>query len=104
MAGPGWTSTAPLPGGDFPVDGIDRLIERFRAEFPFFDGRTADRLCRAYGTVAFTIFAGVSSLAECGAHFGHGLTQREVDHLKRRSEEHTSELPSLMRNSYAVFC
>src|SRR3546814_2046625 len=22
----------------------------------------------------------------------------------RRSEEHTSELPSLMRNSYAVFC
>src|SRR3546814_6315555 len=25
-------------------------------------------------------------------------------HLKRRSEEHTSELQSLMRNSYAVFC
>src|SRR3546814_6461169 len=24
--------------------------------------------------------------------------------LFRRSEEHTSELPSLMRNSYAVFC
>src|SRR3546814_2267208 len=23
---------------------------------------------------------------------------------RRRSEEHTSELPSLMRNSYAVFC
>src|SRR3546814_19712084 len=25
-------------------------------------------------------------------------------HLRRRSEEHTSELQSLMRNSYAVFC
>src|SRR3546814_7499089 len=25
-------------------------------------------------------------------------------HAHRRSEEHTSELPSLMRNSYAVFC
>src|SRR3546814_4380699 len=25
-------------------------------------------------------------------------------HLGRRSEEHTSELQSLMRNSYAVFC
>src|SRR3546814_1146639 len=24
--------------------------------------------------------------------------------IGRRSEEHTSELPSLMRNSYAVFC
>src|SRR3546814_4851872 len=25
-------------------------------------------------------------------------------HASRRSEEHTSELQSLMRNSYAVFC
>src|SRR3546814_9539183 len=28
----------------------------------------------------------------------------EVETLLRRSEEHTSELQSLMRNSYAVFC
>src|SRR3546814_972337 len=28
--------------------------------------------------------------------------EKAVDH--RRSEEHTSELQSLMRNSYAVFC
>src|SRR3546814_3839350 len=26
------------------------------------------------------------------------------DHRRARSEEHTSELQSLMRNSYAVFC
>src|SRR3546814_3804125 len=26
------------------------------------------------------------------------------DHAQRRSEEHTSELQSLMRSSYAVFC
>src|SRR3546814_9471895 len=26
------------------------------------------------------------------------------DHARGRSEEHTSELQSLMRNSYAVFC
>src|SRR3546814_5289607 len=31
---------------------------------------------------------------------GHG----PVHHFYRRSEEHTSELQSLMRNSYAVFC
>src|SRR3546814_8764243 len=31
--------------------------------------------------------------------------QVEVDRIiKRRSEEHTSELQSLMRSSYAVFC
>src|SRR3546814_5265210 len=28
----------------------------------------------------------------------------EFSHGNRRSEEHTSELQSLMRNSYAVFC
>src|SRR3546814_5772652 len=42
------------------------------------------------------------------------LARREIDHplaiepvetvADRRSEEHTSELQSLMRNSYAVFC
>src|SRR3546814_10919160 len=30
--------------------------------------------------------------------------QRPEEALKRRSEEHTSELQSLMRISYAVFC
>src|SRR3546814_9910115 len=37
---------------------------------------------------------------------GRQITQaRAVGHVgNRRSEEHTSELQSLMRNSYAVFC
>src|SRR3546814_2514603 len=30
--------------------------------------------------------------------------RRNLDPRGRRSEEHTSELQSLMRNSYAVFC
>src|SRR3546814_4393982 len=39
-------------------------------------------------------FAGVSSGAAVG----------EPNRMTSRSEEHTSELQSLMRNSYAVFC
>src|SRR3546814_5123283 len=35
-----------------------------------------------------------------GTHLGFGSTGAPVT----RSEEHTSELPSLMRSSYAVFC
>src|SRR3546814_9957313 len=35
---------------------------------------------------------------------GTRLEQRAVGHLHLRSEEHTSELQSLMRISYAVFC
>src|SRR3546814_9370678 len=40
-----------------------------------------------------------------GAHLGNGaqhLARGRIGHL--RSEEHTSELQSLMRISYAVFC
>src|SRR3546814_4499911 len=33
-----------------------------------------------------------------------GATNAHARHLGERSEEHTSEIPSLMRNSYAVFC
>src|SRR3546814_9388182 len=37
-----------------------------------------------------------------GVHFLHQIVADEAD--DQRSEEHTSELQSLMRNSYAVFC
>src|SRR3546814_8109825 len=35
---------------------------------------------------------------------GHGCVPRCCSIRATRSEEHTSELQSLMRNSYAVFC
>src|SRR3546814_8816873 len=34
----------------------------------------------------------------------HAVWKRFYDYVKSRSEEHTSELQSLMRISYAVFC
>src|SRR3546814_5953319 len=47
-------------------------------------------------------------LAIIRADTGHPLTPQyaELDDINgyTRSEEHTSELQSLMRNSYAVFC
>src|SRR3546814_3874615 len=35
---------------------------------------------------------------------GPGVRMKQIDKAERRSEEHTSELQSLMRISYAVFC
>src|SRR3546814_2554879 len=48
-------------------------------------------------------------LAEAGYPDGFGLTlgspnDRYINDAQVRSEEHTSELQSLMRISYAVFC
>src|SRR3546814_5769841 len=34
----------------------------------------------------------------------HVIHRRQAEFIALRSEEHTSELQSLMRNSYAVFC
>src|SRR3546814_6169715 len=46
--------------------------------------------------------AGGKKARQCGfAGIGFGIDPRD---LVRRSEEHTSELQSLMRISYAVFC
>src|SRR3546814_2086789 len=39
-----------------------------------------------------------------GRHFGGHIVIGEIDLVRIRSEEHTSELQSLMRISYAVFC
>src|SRR3546814_8066529 len=47
------------------------------------------------------IYEGRARQHEVVQPLAHAVAARA---LPRRSEEHTSELPSLMRNSYAVFC
>src|SRR3546814_9347761 len=44
----------------------------------------------------------IGMLADCLTQGGR--IDREIGESASRSEEHTSELQSLMRNSYAVFC
>src|SRR3546814_10773188 len=49
--------------------------------------------------------AGVPAEVHIIAKGGHAFAMRPLGHpVERRSEEHTSELQSLMRISYAVFC
>lgn len=83
ITGAHWTGSAPLPGGDFAIDGAAPLEAEFTARFPFLED-AAHRLVRAYGTSAFAIFAGAKSLADCGRDFGDWLTEREVRHLVTR--------------------
>src|SRR3546814_10892313 len=53
-----------------------------------------------------TLIARIVELAALAREHGIGLTidAEESERLEMRSEEHTSELQSLMRISYAVFC
>ncbi|MFD1881831.1 glycerol-3-phosphate dehydrogenase [Paracoccus pacificus] len=91
-AGPAWTAGAPLPGGDFPVDGADALTRALIAEFAFLTPAWASRLIRAYGTDARLMLAGARDIAGLGRNFGATLTEREVRWLvthefARRAED-----------------
>ena len=87
-----WTATAPLPGGDFPVDGVRAAGRRAaaRAARPA-RRRMRARLVRAYGTRARTIVDGVRSEADWGETFGADLTEREVRYLMEHEWAQTAE-------------
>lgn len=72
-AGAPWTAGVALPGGDFPVDGIDELIGKLQQDHGL-DHSRALRLARAYGVDALTIAARPQ-----GRQFGAGLTESELD-------------------------
>jgi glycerol-3-phosphate dehydrogenase len=81
LAGAHWTDTRPLPGGDFGVDEVEQRIADLSSRYSFLEPAWAERLIRAYGTLAITILGDATSLADCGEHFGQGLTEREVHYL-----------------------
>ncbi|MBO0662181.1 glycerol-3-phosphate dehydrogenase [Jiella sp. MQZ9-1] len=72
-----WSSTAALPGGDFPVDGVADLEAGLARNAPQLEAATIRRLVRAYGTDAAS-FVGADTM---GKHLGHGLYAAEVDFL-----------------------
>lgn len=79
-----WTADATLPGGNFQSDGLQDLVDKLAEKFAFLDGRTASRLARAYGTLAFDMLGDAARLEDLGKAFGGGLTEREVTYLRDR--------------------
>src|SRR3546814_2089879 len=63
--------------------------------------RTMPREMLEHRRHATQVHAAHIGLAQLAGHRGIGMERAQAD---RRSEEHTSELQSLMRISYAVFC
>ena len=73
-----WTAGVALPGGDFPVDGVDRLIADLLGHYPFLTQGWAARLIRAYGTEAQLILGDAKSAPDLGRDFGATLTEAEL--------------------------
>jgi len=90
MGGP-WTATAPLPGGDFPPDGIEALTMRARGLWPFLVETNARRMVRAYGTRLDRVFGEVREAAALGERFGDELTAAEVRYLMRHEFAETAD-------------
>jgi glycerol-3-phosphate dehydrogenase len=86
-----WTAAAPLPGGDFPVDGFAAEVAELRKRCPSCGHEQARRLARAYGTRARAIVDGIQTPADWGETFGADLTEREVRYLMDQEWARTAE-------------
>lgn len=74
-----WTADASLPGGDFPVDGVDDLVRAVCEAHAFLDDAWARRLVRAYGTETFDVLQGARDASDLGEAFGATITAAELD-------------------------
>ena len=86
-----WTAGVALPGGDFPVDEVGRLVAELRAAHPFLTDAWALRLVRAYGTEAQAVLGDARTAADLGQDFGATLTEAEVRWLMEREWARTAE-------------
>ena len=89
--GPAWTAAAPLPGGDFGVAGFSGWLEALAARRPSFDGRYLKRLARRYGTRTEALLGDAQKQSDLGADLGRGLSEREVQFLKREEWARAAE-------------
>jgi len=79
-----WTARVPMPGGDFPYDGVADLTARLKAAHPYLTDYWAGRLIRAYGTEAVTVLGSAKTADGLGRDFGGTLTEAEVRWLMTR--------------------
>ncbi|MES0825354.1 glycerol-3-phosphate dehydrogenase [Ruegeria sp. SCP11] len=97
-----WTAGVALPGGDFPVDGVQDLVAGLESDYVFLDQAWAKRLVRAYGTEARAILGQVATAEELGEDFGATLTARELEWLMDKEYARTAEDVVWRRNKLGL--
>ena len=91
VTNPDWTAGVALPGGDFPVDGVEQLMADLAGRYPFLDAFTARRLIRTYGTEAPLVLGDAKTATDLGRDFGAGLTEAELSWLMDKEYAKTAE-------------
>lgn len=86
-----WTATAPLPGGDFAVDGSDALTAAIHARYPFLAQPHAARLVAAYGTRVDRVLGEARTAGDLGPMFGSDLSGAEVLYLMAQEWAESAE-------------
>ena len=97
-----WTAGVPLPGGDFPVDGVERMIADLQSQYGFLTDFWARRLVRAYGTDATVMLGAAQTAQDLGRDFGATLTETEVVWLMTREYARTAEDVVWRRNKLGL--
>ncbi len=87
----GWTASAKLPGGDFPIDGAGALAAELRRRHAFLTEREARRYVRHYGTESWRILGDSRRREDLGRAFGGDLTEAEVDYLIEKEYARSAE-------------
>ncbi|WP_435141264.1 glycerol-3-phosphate dehydrogenase [Pseudopelagicola sp. nBUS_19] len=86
-----WTAGVAMPGGDFPVDGVEALTDSVVESYPFLGRKWAQRMVQTYGTDAAYILGNASSVDDLGRAFGATLSEAEVQWLMEREYARTAE-------------
>lgn len=97
-----WTAGVPLPGGNFPVDGVAALVSGLQSRFPFLTEFWAKRLVRAYGTEASQILGNAEQATDLGQDFGATLTEAEINWLMTHEYARNAEDVVWRRNKLGL--
>jgi glycerol-3-phosphate dehydrogenase len=90
MKGP-WTATAVLPGGNLPSKDFATFLDTLNARYPAFEATHLQRLAHRHGANIGHVLGDAKTLSDMGAHFGEGLTEREVFYMKEREWARTAD-------------
>ncbi len=103
LAAEPWTAGVALPGGDFPVDGVDPLVQQLERSFSFLTPEWALRLVRAYGTNASKIMGDAKTASDLGRDFGATLTEAELNWLIKKEWAQSADDVLWRRSKLGLF-